>query len=201
MDRAAWQRNLSRHGRRHSGRMDCLSAGLREQLSKTTPATLLITRGPGHGLQARCFLSNMSSGPIYVATVQVQLENASGTFVCPVTDVVDLDAVGEQVSSTRQGPLCNGETRDLGSFEQLLRHAADAGANHNSGALVKDLRAMTVEVVGLYGPEDQPIGARRCFLVLRQGNKLVVRGKELRTQQIRRSEDRGQLLEDLRRDQ
>jgi len=163
-------------------------------------ATMLITRGPGLGLEARCFLSNMSSGPIYVATIQVELEYAEGSVVCPVTDVVDLDAAGGQQSQTRQGPLRDGETRDIGSFEQLLRHSGEAPAAAPHLAL-GELRSITVEVVGLYGSEDLPIGARRCFLLLAQDGNMVVRGSELRTRQIRSAAGRRRLLGDLERDQ
>lgn len=162
-------------------------------------ATMLITRGPGLGLQARCLLSNMSAGPVFVATVQVQLDKPDGPVAHPVTNIIDSDAVGEQPSPMRQGPLRNGETRDLGSFEQLLRHATEPQTSLQES--LDGLRAITIEIVALYGSEDQPVGARRCFVLLNDGEKLVLRGKDLHTEQILRRRDRRRLLGDLERDQ
>lgn len=176
-------------------------------------ATLLITRGPGHGLEARCFLSNMSSGPVYVTSVQVQLDATTGTTVSPVTDILDVEVEGTRKGArpdhlpaparpgadlgahTRQGPLFNGETRDIGSFQELIRQAAVENLS-----ATRLLRSVTIEVVGLYGSEDLPVGARRCFVVLDRGGELIVRGQEIRTQQIRRRRDRRDLLSHLERD-
>ncbi|WP_353641459.1 hypothetical protein [Mesorhizobium sp. WSM2239] len=79
-------------------------------------ATLLIARGPGEGLEARCFLSNMSSG--YLQSVLVKIETAAKTLICPVTDMLDLEGEvpADSRLRTRQGPLASGETRDIGSL-------------------------------------------------------------------------------------
>jgi len=166
-------------------------------------ATLLITRGSGSGLDARCFLSNMSSGPVYVASVLVKLETPAGSLMCPVTDM--LQSEGEVPTEprhrTRQGPLGSGEIRDLGSFGTLMRHAlGKTSERHSSDDLHGTVLSVMVEIVGHYGSEDLPIGARRVFVVLENAGGPVIRGRELQTQQIRNRRDRRRLVADLERD-
>lgn len=159
-------------------------------------ATLLITRGPGSGVEARCFLSNMSSGPVYIASVQVQIETAGGVTIRPVTDAFDPRTKKAAVirERTRQGPLGEGETRDIGSFQELIE---DASCNSSA---TQHLRSVVIEVVGLYGSEDLPVGASRCFVVFEDNEELYVQGKNLQTEQIRKRRDRRKLLTDLKRD-
>ncbi|MBS3651712.1 hypothetical protein KEU06_24130 [Pseudaminobacter sp. 19-2017] len=166
-------------------------------------ATLLITRGAGDGLEARCLLSNMSSGPVYVQSVLVTLGTPKNTFVSPVTDMPGSEngASADLRERTRQGPLASGETRDIGSFRNLIEHAlrgTQVGSNDGIASLA--IRLVTVEVVGIYGSEDLPIGARRCFLVVEEKGQLRVRGQALKTQQIRARGQRRRLLIDLARD-
>jgi hypothetical protein len=166
-------------------------------------ATLLITRGAGTGLEARCFLSNMSSEPIYVASVLVRMESSDGPLICPVTDMLHLE--GETPSDprqrTRQGPLGSGEIRDLGSFANLMRHALQAQSEEPvPDELHTGIRSIMIEIVGHYGSEDLPVGARRVFVVLEQAGGLLIRGQELQTEQIRNRRERKSLVADLERD-
>jgi len=166
-------------------------------------ATLLITRGAGDGLEARCFLSNMSAGPIYVQSVLVTLETAAGTLVRPVTDILDLEdePPDDPRLQTRQGPLGSGETRDLGSFSNLLRHVLRASTDApNPTPAETTVRSIVIEIVGIYSSEDLPIGARRRFLVLDHEGRLRIQGQELETEQIRSRRQRRRLVADLERD-
>ena len=166
-------------------------------------ATLLITRGAGDGLEARCFLSNMSSGPVYVQSVLMTVEQPDGVLVCPVTDMLDLE--GELPAAphlrTRQGSLGSGATRDIGSFHDLMQHALRAGAKENDAAVdPSSVRSILLEVVGIYGSEDLPIGARRMFVVSNANGRLIIQGQELGTSQVRSRRARKKLVADLERD-
>jgi hypothetical protein len=102
---------------------------------------------------------------------------------------------------TRQGPMGSGETRDLGSFGNLMRHALRT----KSEGLVPErwhteVRSLMIEVVGHYGSEDLPIGARRVFAVLENAGGLLIQGQDLQTEQIRNRQDRRRLVADLERD-
>lgn len=166
-------------------------------------ATLLITRGAGYGLDASCFLSNMSSGPVFVQSVLITLETADETLVCPATDIQEKD--GEAPSDarlrTRQGPIGSGEIRDIGSFSRLMRRALRGRVgSRNTDILERKVRAMIVEIVGVYGSEDLPIGARRRFVLVEDAETIRIEGEYLQTQQIRRKQERKRLISDLKRD-
>lgn len=166
-------------------------------------ATLLITRGAGSGLEARCFLSNMSSGPVHVASVLVRLETSDGPLIRPVTDMrhPEGEIPADPLERTRQGPLGSGETRDLGSFANLIRHALRTKSEDSiPDELHTEVRSIMVEIVGHYGSEDLPIGARRLFVVLENAGGSLIRGQELQTMQIRNKRDRRRLVADLERD-
>lgn len=161
-------------------------------------ATLLVAQGPGDGLDARCLLSNMSVGPVYVQSVIVKVETITRTFTCPVTN----RAIGERALQTRQGPLASGETRDIGSFASLIAPGLRTAAKVSDGEAdqIKMVRSMMIEVLGVYGPEDLPIGARRRFAVLAAGGCPRIQGAEIETEQIRSRRERRRLIGDLKRD-
>ncbi|WP_353641458.1 hypothetical protein [Mesorhizobium sp. WSM2239] len=48
-----------------------------------------------------------------------------------------------------------------------------------------------IEVLGIYGSEDIPIGARRRFVVFDGDGRQRIQGQELETTQIRRSGNGG----------
>lgn len=161
-------------------------------------ATLLISRGPGAGLEARCFLSNMSSGPIYVLSVLGTVETDDDVFVTPVTDRLyfEGEAPLDSLQRTRQGPLPNGGIRDIGSFDGMVKHVL-SGRREPSDVPASGICAITIEVVGIYGSEDLPVGARRRFLFVDREERLHVRGEKLDTSQIRKKRERRKLLNDL----
>lgn len=166
-------------------------------------ATLLITRGAGDGWGARCFLSNMSSGPVYVESVLIEIETKSGIVCCPVTDWVHLegDAAADSRRLTRQGPLASGETRDIGSFMNLIRDALHSRSSGPDAAIaLAAVRCFEIKVLGLYSSEDVPIGARRRFVVLNEGGRARIQGHDLATKQIRKRRDRRRLVADLKQD-
>lgn len=157
-------------------------------------ATLLIARGVGDGLEARCFLSNMSSGPVYVQSVIITLETAEGTLIRPATDIQDGE--GSPIERTRQGPLQPGGIRDIGSFRSLICHAFEAADDQ-----AEIVRAMVIEILGVYGSEDLPVGARRRFVLTKTQGRIRLQGDTIETQQIRKRRERRRLISELRRDQ
>lgn len=161
-------------------------------------ATLLITRGPGDGLAARCFVTNMSWGALYVQSVLIALETPDRTIVMPATETQDEEqrAYSRPLERTRQGPLQPAAIRDIGSFEHLM---APALRELPEGAAA--VQAVTIVVLGVYGSEDLPVGARRRFVVTSAADSLRLHGATLDTEQIRKKSERRKLLADLQRDQ
>ena len=168
-------------------------------------ATLLITRGPGEGLAARCFVTNMSAGPVYVRSVMVTLEAPQRTLVMPATEIHDAERDAQALQRTRQGPLQPAQIRDIGSFDHLiapaLREIGDRVDAPDALAAFEGLEGVTITVVGVYGAEDLPIGARRRFALAVSGDKVHLHGATIETEQIRKRRERRTLLGDLRRDQ
>ncbi|MGY8527183.1 hypothetical protein [Paracidovorax citrulli] len=161
-------------------------------------ATLLITRGPGDALEASCFLTNMSSGPVYVLSVFVTLETSDGTVVRSATNLLDRDSEGlsRPLERTRQGPLQPGSIRDMGSFQRLMGQAL-----YEVEKRPKHVQALTVVVLGVYGSEDLPVGARRRFRLTTSGDRVELHACSVDTEQVRRRRERRKLLADLQRDQ
>lgn len=165
-------------------------------------ATLLITRGPGEGLAARCFVTNMSAGPVYVQSVMVTLEAPQRTLVMPATEIHDAERDAHALQRTRQGPLQPAQIRDIGSFDHLIAPALrEIGDRVEAREALEALEGVTITVVGAYGSEDLPIGARRRFALAMSGDKVQLHGATIETEQIRKRRERRTLLGDLRRDQ
>jgi hypothetical protein len=167
---------------------------------------ILITRGAGDGLEARCFISNMSSDPVYVQSIIVTLELKNESWVCPVTDLLDLEdeeAPSDPRGKTRQGPLRSADLNDIGSFLSLVRHVLRQRQGRNadlSTANLEWLRAIKIEVLGVYGSEGLLIGARRRFFFVVEDSNLRLRADQLSTEQITKRGERRRLMEILKQD-
>lgn len=147
---------------------------------------LIINRGKKKDINALCIISNMSAEPIFIEYIIATLETSRGRIVMDVTDFEqqysnddDLDSNEEEKrksrrvlnesrvsENTRQGPLGSGDFLHIGTFYDLiLRMARDEGIemeNHRpKGDLTLD--KLTILLIGIYGPEDMPVGAERSF--------------------------------------
>ena len=160
-------------------------------------ATLLITRGAGEEDGDHCFISNMSSGPVYVQSVMVTLETNDGTIVTPATAIENqahktrVDSLGR----SRQGPLHPGQVKDAGSFESLMSHGLQGSMFFPGG-----VRAVSVEVMAVYGSEDLPVGACRRFILVKSDDGFFIQGDTTGTKQIRKRHERRRLLNQLKHD-
>lgn len=139
---------------------------------------LIINRGRGKGIDALCIISNMSQEPVFIEAIIGILETSEGTYVYDVTDFTDenqkdWDEQQKDPSElrlvTRQGPLSQGQYVQIGSFRQLMRGVAnyhrlavDSSCLPTDGLVFKSFE---LRLLGLYGPEDEPVGARRCFKI------------------------------------
>lgn len=147
---------------------------------------LIINRGKKKDINALCIISNMSVESIFIEYIIATLDTSRGQIVMDVTDFEqqysdddDLDNNEEENrkarrvlndsrvnENTRQGPLGSGDFLHIGTFYDLIvRMTRDEGiemGNHRpKGGLTLD--RLTIRLVGIYGPEDMPIGAERSF--------------------------------------
>lgn len=139
---------------------------------------LIINRGRNKDIHARCIISNMSAEPIYIQHILAELKTTEGELVMDVTDWEERpsgeggefarQAPREDTPSdgTRQGPLQAGDFLHIASFNDLIRTIAEENAiDLRDGRPVGDLAfvSLTIRLICIYGSEDQPIGAERCF--------------------------------------
>ncbi|QCF25782.1 hypothetical protein [Hydrocarboniclastica marina] len=132
---------------------------------------ILINKGVGAAdLDAPCLICNMSKEPVFVQSILVELATNDGRYLTSATDTEE----GEQDTTktsigrrTRQGPLESGVCLEVPSFRILLQKGADAAGVELQDGLPVDpevkLEKLTVTVVAIYGPEDDPFGAERVF--------------------------------------
>ncbi|WP_127143314.1 hypothetical protein [Pelagibacterium montanilacus] len=155
---------------------------------------IVINRAAGSGLDASCFVSNMSSESIYLEIVIVTLRcgefNASHT----VTDVDSLD--GEERPNdprkrTLQGPLRPGDYTSIGSFDSLI-----ATVLRRKGEAVDRLKNsedpihVEVMVAADYSSDDLLVGARRAFAADWEARGWHLTPRSAETEQIRSRRER-----------
>lgn len=164
---------------------------------------VLVNRGAGSALDARCLISNMSAEAIYIESLIATVETADGRWSCPVTDMQEAartEGHADLGLATRQGPLLPGHFIDIGSFQSLIDPVLRVGAEPRRGVApdgLMDLVAFEIKVIVVHGSEDLLAGAVRRFDLVRQQDRLLVRGHEVGTRQIRSRRKRKKLRDDL----
>lgn len=164
-------------------------------------SNILINRGAGSGLEARCLIGNMSAEAIYIESLIATVETAGGRWSCPVTELPegrsDLDL------KTRQGPLQGGRLMDIGSFRSLIEPVLRGGVGPRDADApdgLENLVAFEIKVIAVHGSEDLLAGATRRFDLIRRQDQLLVRGHEVGTHQIRSRRERKRLRDDVEAD-
>ncbi|HET8727523.1 MAG TPA: hypothetical protein VFO41_08450 [Alphaproteobacteria bacterium] len=167
---------------------------------------ILVNRGVGSGLAARCLISNMSAEAIYIQSVIATLEISEERWTSPVTD---LRGLAEHQShpdlklATRQGPLLAGYFMDIGTFDGLIDHVLHHGGRRDGldeEKFWKQLRALEITVVAVHGPDDLLVGAKRRFDIARQEGELRLKAHTVDTEQIRSRRERRRIAEMRKRD-
>ncbi len=139
---------------------------------------LIINRGKKKDIHARCIISNMSAEPIYIQHIIAELKTTDGKLTMDVTDWEERPPEDEESSTrqapredassdgTRQGPLKSGGFLHIASFSNLIHSVAEENnIDLQDGRPTGDLAfvSLTIRLICIYGSEDQPIGAERCF--------------------------------------
>lgn len=141
---------------------------------------LIINRGKNKDINALCIISNMSAEPVFIEYIVAELETSRGRIVMDITDFErDYDGksdddeesesaqIPERVrDNTRQGPLQPGDYLHIGTFRNIIRRMArQANIEMQGFRPVSDFEfeRLTIQLIGIYGPEDLPMGAERSF--------------------------------------
>ncbi|EKF57738.1 hypothetical protein QWE_19623 [Agrobacterium albertimagni AOL15] len=126
---------------------------------------ILITRGGGDTVAARCIVTNMSSETIFVQAVFLRLSYPDREQIYSLSET---DRAGFSPSDRRselvQGPLRSGDFLDLGSFEDLLSSVIETGDARQELAAAHRL---SVLAVGSYTWHDRVVAAERSFRLKR----------------------------------
>lgn len=152
---------------------------------------LIINRGKRKDINALCIISNMSAEPVFIEYIVAELETSRGRIVMDVTDFErgsegasegdkqegvrhEPEQIPERVrDNTRQGPLQPGDFLHIGTFETIVRRIANnANITMQGGRPSGDVefQRLTIQLIGIYGPEDLPMGAERSFRLYADGN-------------------------------
>lgn len=169
-------------------------------------AKILVNRGGGATLDARCLISNMSAEPIYVESLIATVETADRRWSCPVTELHEggpKEGRSDLKLPTRQGPLLSGRFVDIGSFRNLIEPVLRTGTGRRGEASPdnpEDLVAFEIKVIAIHGSEDLLAGAVRRFDLVRQQDRVLLRGHGAGTEQIRSRRKRKRLHDDVEAD-
>ncbi|KFF48012.1 hypothetical protein GY26_17035 [Gammaproteobacteria bacterium MFB021] len=149
---------------------------LYRNFARTRRPRIIINRGHGNGLGARCLISNMSSEPIFLEHVIVSLHTSEGWLTKDLIDeevnyLREAESDSQHVSS--QGPMLSGSFSHIGTFRAIIQqicrgHDIDFAQGHTSNGA--KLHHLDVRVVAIYGSEDHPIGAARRFRMEQEGD-------------------------------
>jgi hypothetical protein len=164
---------------------------------------LIINRVEGSGLDARCFVTNMSRDPVHIQSVVAKVLTQRDEHTAYITDAEDVRQAGNPSGwehLTRQGPLQPGTMVDMGAYHCILDYVATTcceGGGFFQSSLGQDAIGLEMTVVGIYGSEDLLIGATRVFEMDRKGEKITLRPRDAHTRQITGKKERRNLAERL----
>jgi len=154
---------------------------------------LIINRGKRKDINALCIISNMSAEPVFIEYIVAELETSRGSIVMDVTDFErdysgrdddnrgesdeqhEPDEVPDRVrDNTRQGPVQPGDFLHIGTFQNIVRRMARQAKIEMQGfrpAGDLEFERLTIQLIGIYGPEDLPMGAERSFTLHASGEQ------------------------------
>ncbi|PSJ20980.1 hypothetical protein CVH10_14405 [Halomonas sp. ND22Bw] len=160
---------------------------------------LLINRGKKRDIDALCIISNMSAESIFLEYIVADLETSRGTITVDVTDREQQYSEGDETRGdttthdgspperrhdpsagrhdTRQGPLDSGDFLHIGTFSGLIHSIAELEGIEMAGHRPADdlvLHSLTIRLIGIYGPEDMPVGAERRFRLEDRGDQCAL---------------------------
>ena len=162
-----------------------------------TRPKILINRGAGQTVDARCVISNMSEEAVYIEAVIVSFgvdvdSDETQKLVCSLSDL-DVSLSDEQDPRPQwlQGPLKSGELIDVGSYRALAERAirARAGSSGTPTGL-NDVKRLEIMVVASYTAQDGLVAAERVFDVEEEGDRCVLKPHTFSAHQIRRRRER-----------
>ena len=153
-------------------------------------SSVLINRGGGEDLDARCLVSNMGAQPAYLLDVLACIETDDSADVSSVVDRRELrrEELERATEMTGQGPLPSGGYVDIGSFKDIAKRA-------DSDIRIEDMPQRTVKLIAVAATNQAShiVAAVREFDLVPEGNSISVRPKSLEAKQLRSRRSRKQV--------
>ncbi|MGR3562574.1 MAG: hypothetical protein ACU0FH_03770 [Heliomarina sp.] len=167
-----------------------LLRGFREQRR----SSVLINRGGGEDIDARCLVSNMGAQPAYLLDVLACIETDEGADVSSVVDRRELrrEELERATEMTGQGPLPSGGYVDIGSFKDIAKRA-------DSDIRLDDMSRRTIKLIAVAATNQAShiVAAVREFDLVPEDNSVSVRPRSLEAKQLRSRRSRKQVRKAL----
>ncbi|MBD3894419.1 hypothetical protein IEI94_00940 [Halomonas sp. ML-15] len=156
-------------------------------------ARVIINRGQGKDINSLCLVSNMSAEAIFIQHIVVRIETSDRPLLLDVSDYQQSNDDGQTEYRSHQGPLSSGGYLHIGTFQELIQRVAEAHKiqlddHRPTGELT--FKAIELRVIAIYGSEDEPIGARRRFVLDGEGAACSITPDELDTRRLASRRDR-----------
>lgn len=135
---------------------------------------ILINRGGGNDTEGRCIVSNMSSDPIYVQSIMVEVQCGNDLWSRIISDVNELSeeaSASSVIEYTGQGPLEAGSSMDFGRFDRLVSRVIDECGDKRKRPDVADVDMIRVTVLAAYTAKSNFLGAIRKFQIRKEGGQ------------------------------
>lgn len=166
-----------------------LHAFLREHKRHNRPF-LIIHHAQGCDPGALCLIVNMSKEPVHVLCVVAEVSGPEGHVRRDVSDYRRFTPDDQNVQAKlRQGPIQPGGYLTLGTFENIILGRQSIADNDEGSddylANLHEATSLNLMVAVNHGPTQNPIGARRKFVVEKDDNdNVIVRATGINTEQM-----------------
>lgn len=157
-----------------------------------------ITRAGGQKENAKCLVSNMGAEPVFLLSVIVSAEAEGETYSAAATQRRDsLENLCDLREMTNEGPLETGKSRDVGSFEDLVKRLLSF---HDVDDLKRKIEHIKILVAVNSGFSKQISAAEQSFSVsVDQNGCLHLTPEHVTTRQLRGRKVRRHIRERLER--
>jgi hypothetical protein len=166
-------------------------------------AKILINRGAGDTIDAKCIIANMGAEPIYIEAIRISLTRGDCSHSCALSNhEVSMTSENDPRPQLMQGPLSSSEMLDIGRFSALIGYCINGASGFtgpDSEPLI-DNAEVTILVVATMASESRPVAAQRTFKLGAQQDPLLLHPRTLRTEQIRSKRARREIEASLNRD-
>jgi len=160
---------------------------------------ILITRGAGHGINARCLVGNMSMSPIYVQSIIARLLTPNDDVHADLTESRSDsgDESHDIARLTKQGPVQSAGYMEVARFRDILDdlNRRRGFAEHAEEPATEDgTTVLEVIVFALHGTQELATVASRRFTVEKRDGMWCLSPHDLSAQQHRSTRERRRLV-------